>query len=364
MQHSKSLGSFAPSSVDNDSENLLAPNCPRSRSSLDTFLIPGRIRLPSHKTEDFDEAVAQNLMGKKMALAQDPLSYAETSRHTSSEQRLRLIPSEENALDRHNSYNLGESLYRIRRQPAFRISSHDDIVVPHRRRYPNPSGSKNSHFPESPSPSPLHQPTYDGALDSDHESRVTSTTWSTVSRVNQRIFSDFSHDTRDRSKFHDLYNKLAVDHGLPQLAFPPTGKSTGELSSPEFITPRAEDPQPEAEEKPSIKTNTKEHKHGWFSRKFLPKASTSYTYRARTTYRPIARKKSFGRVSSIIDGGRKNILEGKTLEETCRLGGLGVLILPQEYAIDKLTLPTCLSATAMYLLQHGISFSASVQHSY
>ena len=50
---------------------------------------------------------------------------------------------------------------------------------------------------------------------------------------------------------------------------------------------------------------------------------------------------------------QRNIFENKSLEETCRLGGQGVLPLPEDYAAIKLTLPTCLSATATYLLHHG-----------
>ena len=55
----------------------------------------------------------------------------------------------------------------------------------------------------------------------------------------------------------------------------------------------------------------------------------------------------------------KNILKGKNLEEVSRLGGLSVLTLPPDFAVDKLTLPTCLSATATYLYQHGESSSLS-----
>ena len=43
----------------------------------------------------------------------------------------------------------------------------------------------------------------------------------------------------------------------------------------------------------------------------------------------------------------------KSLEEVGRLGGLGILILPPGFAVDKLPLPTSLSATATYLCQHG-----------
>ena len=55
----------------------------------------------------------------------------------------------------------------------------------------------------------------------------------------------------------------------------------------------------------------------------------------------------------MTDDGRKDILDGKTLEETCRLGGMGTLRLPTEYAVGQLTVPTCLSAAATYLMQSG-----------
>ena len=59
----------------------------------------------------------------------------------------------------------------------------------------------------------------------------------------------------------------------------------------------------------------------------------------------------------VSDGSRKNILDKKSLEETCRLGGTGVIKLPQGFAVDQLILPTCLSATAVYLLEHGMLHS-------
>ena len=52
-------------------------------------------------------------------------------------------------------------------------------------------------------------------------------------------------------------------------------------------------------------------------------------------------------------GALKHTLKDKSLEEIGRLGGLGILTLPPEFAVDKLVLPTCLSATATYLCQHG-----------
>ena len=349
MQHSRSLGSFVSSCIDSDTENLLPDNRPRNRSSLDTLIIPGRIRIPSQKADPLDEELAQNLLKSAMAHARAPPPYSENSRPSPHQQRLASFSSEGSASDQHVQYHVGDSIYRIGPLPTPRIGSRDNIVVPHRRHHRNERESNYPHPSKQSSHSPRYRPTYDGALDSSQESRVTSTTWSTVSKVSHRIFSDSSSEVRDTSRFQDQYNNLATKHGLPEFALPPMG----EPSMSNFSITQANHPQGPAEEKPSVKSITKEHKHGWLARKFLPRPSASYTYRSRTTYRPIARKKSFSRVPSLTDGGRRNILEGKTLEETCRLGGLGVLMLPYEYAFDKLTLPTCLSATAAYLLQHG-----------
>ena len=104
----------------------------------------------------------------------------------------------------------------------------------------------------------------------------------------------------------------------------------------------------------SVSSKTKEHKSGWLKRKLFHHPSTTFQYKARTTYRPIPKKKSFIKAPPLTDGGRKDILNDKTLEETCRLGGLGVLVLPTEYAVDRLAIPTCLSAAATYLLKHGM----------
>ena len=349
MQHSESHRSFTSSSVDSDAENLLGTCRPRNRSSLDTFVIPGRTRFPSHKTDPFDEAIVQNLLKSNMTHARDPPPYTEDSLTSLNQQRSTSFPSEVSAPGQHARYDVGESLYRIGPQQAPRVGSCNNIILPHRRCHGGVNVSNSPYYANQSPLSSRRRPTYDGAFDSSHESRVTSTTWSTVSRVSHRIFSDSSVNSRDTSRFHDQYNDLAIEYGLPELALSPMGEPS--ISSASATS--TEHPQEAAEVNPSIKSTTKEHKHGWLSRKLLPRASTTYTYKARTTYRPITRKRSLSRVPSFTDGGRRNILEGKTLEETCRLGGLGILMLPYEYAVDKLTLPTCLSAAATYLLQHG-----------
>ncbi len=53
------------------------------------------------------------------------------------------------------------------------------------------------------------------------------------------------------------------------------------------------------------------------------------------------------------DRGRKDTLKDKSLEEIARLGGVSILILPLEFAAAKLAIPTCISASGTYILQHG-----------
>lgn len=53
---------------------------------------------------------------------------------------------------------------------------------------------------------------------------------------------------------------------------------------------------------------------------------------------------------------RKNILQGTSLEELCRLGGLGPLRLPDGFTpIEVLKIPSSLAATATYVVESGAS---------
>lgn len=66
------------------------------------------------------------------------------------------------------------------------------------------------------------------------------------------------------------------------------------------------------------------------------------------------RKLSAYTLSGIQPRPRKDILKDRSLEEISRLGGLSILILPHDFAaLDKLVLPSCVSATVHYLVQHG-----------
>lgn len=349
MQHSRSLGSFASSGVPSDVENLLGHHRPRNRSSLDTFIIRGRVRIPSQKTDSFDEEIAQSLLKSTMERPRGSSAQQKDSRHPGHRDESSFAICSGNCPVQQDEYEFGDSIYSLPPQPKSRIGSRDNIVNLPRRPRQSSLAPAIKHC-RARSPQSSHRgATFDGAHDSSYDSRVTSTTWSTVSKISHRNFSDASGTSRDdlSSRFLEQYNDLATRNGLPALVYP---KGKCHMRCIAELADLSED---STQEEASVKSSIKERRQNWFARKLLPGNSATITYKARTTYRPIARKKSLSRVPSFTDGGRKNILEGKTLEETCKLGGLGILILPEEFATEKLTLPTCLSAAATYLLQHG-----------
>ncbi|KAL9125004.1 MAG: hypothetical protein Q9217_005732 [Psora testacea] len=320
-----------------DTDNLLSPNRPRNRSSLDTFLIPGRTRVPSHNPQPFDVQVAQSLLKSNMeAVSRAPRPYTKHAERRLTPQRISSAPLTGSEFEHDVDYEIGESLYRPRcltsRPGPPRIASRDGLVIPHRQAHLGGLRAHSQRDEPQRHEALKNKTTYDGPQDSSCGSRATSTSYSMVSR---RILTDSSSSSwgYKGSRFNEEYNHLAAKHGLPVMEL--THSATND--------------------NPSVKSKTKEPKNGWLKRKFFHHSSTTFTYKARTTYRSVPRKKSFSSVPSLTDGGRKDILDGKTLEETCRLGGLGVLVLPVEYAVDKLTLPTCLSAAATYLLKFGVN---------
>ncbi len=168
-QHHHRLASMQPSE---STEALLqesGSDCSQSnrkvlaRSSLDTFLIPGRTRLPSSKST---------------------------------------VPD-----------HIGLGLTR-------KIMSSTSLCVPGRTSSQNfmASGPEASRLNQRSSSGTDTSPRngLDGQLDSTDQSRATSTTWSTISR---RIFtsSSGSSDHRETKTFVKEYNSLAMKHGLPQF---------------------------------------------------------------------------------------------------------------------------------------------------
>ncbi|KAH0566110.1 hypothetical protein GP486_000501 [Trichoglossum hirsutum] len=158
-------------------------------------------------------------------------------------------------------------------------------------------------------------------------SRVTSTTWSTVSN---RVFTSSSRSSgRDVSEFLAEYNRLGSKHGLPQLCHdvPSTGASGANL-------PPSQPPV------------------SWLFRKLLRRAPSVQTIRNSSRPR-LTRNSSVGDIA-LIDRGRKDALRDRPLGDIARLGGESVFLLPVGSAPGPLVVPSCFSATGMFILQHGM----------
>ena len=351
MQYSKSFAHFAPPEQQRQTSTQTRA---QRRSSLDTFVIPGRTRLPSSKASTFDLQVTQGLLNSDL--------HRPRRKDMTSTECLECSPgiSSAGCMPRRgaNAGPSGPLHHKVRpdivKRPPPRFGGREVIIVPTQRPRPhNRRRSPQALMPTSPQQRE-NAKTYDGADDSTTESRLTSMTWSTVSH---RIFSGSSSSSRimGASYYRDEYNKLAEKHRLPPLEVAPNGTSR----SPVLMTSHSfADIQIFLDDgnHTQTKTTTKSHHPGWLARKLFRRSSSTYTLKAKTIYKPIAKKKSFGGIPILSEDGHKSVLKGKSLEELGRLGGLSVLILPPDFAVDKLTLPTCLSATATYLLQHGESF--------
>ena len=354
MQYSKSFAHFAPSEQQRQASTQTRA---RRRSSLDTFVIPGRTRLPSSKASAFDLQVTQGLL--------NPNLLGPPKSNMTSAENFELSPetSPAGCMPRRgaSSGSSGPLHHKVRpdivKRPAPRFGGREVIIVRSQRsrphvHHPGPQATVQILSQEHTNVQP-----YDGADDSPPESRLTSTTWSTVSH---RIFTDSSGSSRTMgaSYYRDEYNKLAERHGLPRLEATLDGMFYSPLTAASHLIADIEGDLDDKNHS-QTKTTTKTHHPGWLARKLFRRSSSTYTLKAKTTYKPIPKKKSYGGIPVLSEDSHKNILKGKSLEELSRLGGLGVLTLPSDFAVDKLTLPTCLSATAAYLFLHGESFGLS-----
>ena len=221
MQHSRSLGSFASLCADSETERLIVPPRPRNRSSLDTFVIPGRTRIPSHNPEAFDVQVTQSLLRSSMdALPRQPPPYTRPAERQSDREYTSSAPSTGSQFNHDVHYEVGESLYRLKPNASQQSAglcngSHNGRVIPHRRPHKGELRIETSIAPPQQSAILKQEPNYDGAHDSGRESRVTSTTYSVISR---RIFTDSSGSSGGGAvRFNEEYNYLAAKHGLPEI---------------------------------------------------------------------------------------------------------------------------------------------------
>lgn len=352
MQHSKSLGSFALSHDSTSEAQQVQP--PRPRSSLDTFVIPGRTRIPSSKPEPIDIEITKGLLNPNMVLPPPPPPHEATGGYHHVQKRSKSPGPRMGDRSHHQAHQSAHPvLYKVRPEistrPPPRIGGRDSIFVPHRR----PPLSVYQGQPENEAADQANElrhiptATFDGANDSGKESPATS--WSNVSK---RILTDSSTSSRGMygPQFLEEYNRLAKTHGLPELVV----ETGGESGMPYSIVNNKVDTV-DVDGDDQVKTKSKTHHHGWLARKFFHRSSSTYTLQAKTTYKPITRKKSLRRIPSLSNASHANILKDKTLEETSRLGGLSVVILPAGFAVDKLTIPTCLSVTLAFLLEQGES---------
>lgn len=348
MQHFKSWAPLAPCEQQRQASTHTRA---QRRSSLDTFVIPGRTRLPSSKTSTFDLQITQELL--------NPSLHQSLITRMSSADSLDWSPniSPAGCMPRRGAISgpAGPPHHKVRpdivKRPPPRFGGREVIIVPSQRLRPTvhqPAGQ-----PLVPTSSQEHAtlPSYDGTEESIPESRLTSMTWTTVSH---RILSDSSGSSRKMgaSFYRDEYNKLAERHRLPQLKAAPDGMSRRPLIMASSLVAKVRDDLDD-EKHSQTKTTAKSHHQGWLARKLFRRSSSTYTLKAKTTYKPISKKKSFSGIPIHLDAVHNNMLKGKSLEELSRLGGLSVFELPSDFAVDKLILPTCLSAAATYLCQHG-----------
>lgn len=87
-------------------------------------------------------------------------------------------------------------------------------------------------------------------------------------------------------------------------------------------------------------------------RKLLRRTSSMQTLKVKTE-KQIRHKRSISDFSTRLRM-KKEPLKDKNLKELVDICGRSLLYLPTEYAATSLTLPTCLRATAHYIIQHGI----------
>ena len=214
MEYSKSFAHFAPLEQQRQASTQTRA---QRRSSLDTFVIPGRTRLPSSKTSIFDLQVTQDLLNPNLLrLPQRNMTSAEQILEWSPE-----ASSPAGCMPRRGHASGPLHHHRVRpnivKRPAPRFGGGREVIVEPKRPRPHV---------QQPAPPTLAPPmaaeeyasaqTYDGADDSATGSRLTSTTWSTVSH---RFFSDSSGSSRTMgaSYYRDEFNRLAEKHGLPRL---------------------------------------------------------------------------------------------------------------------------------------------------
>lgn len=220
MQHSRSLGSFTCLIHEADRDESTVPPRAVSRSSLDTLTIPGRTRVPSQKADPFATQVTENLLKSSMERAKPPFSDFEAVG-----QNVRFSP---NAHDDYQAHDCLQDLLLppMHVYPRFSSEDQDADLVSHRQSPRGQPGQDEETGSLIRTPrQPSQGNSYDGANESSYGSRVTSTTWSSVSKLSAPNFSQFAGSSPGlmRAKCNEEYNALASKHDLPPLLVPSNG---------------------------------------------------------------------------------------------------------------------------------------------
>ena len=350
MRYSHSAAPLLPNNAGN-AEPRQAQRV-RHRSSLDTFVIPGRTRLPSSRAsqpQPMDFQITRGL------LSADSLQVPKKNAHRL-EKPDWLTPKYKKSHKSKGRARSDEESPRNHAHTPFQapvtVASRETILLPQPNQHPR-------NYDLMPQP-PEHRLRVSGdyprsSLDGrqSETSRATSTTWSTVSH---RIISNSSSSSQNwgSSKSVEEYNGLALKYGLPQFILTAENPQKGTFP---FVLATGPTLILFPENDTHIEVTSKTH-HNWIMRKLLRRSPPStYDLKVKTKQKPVTRRTSLSSLSSMREKEHKDILKDKSLEEMGRLGGLSILLLPRDFAVDKLTLPSCISATATYLAQHGMFFT-------
>jgi len=236
MHHSKS-SSLLPPGVTTKHIELTNSQRARRRSSLDTFVIPGRTRVPSSKnsksseTDVTDFLITQGLL--RHSMMQLPNKQPSSIQELQYQGRGSWSGTSSPRSGKKSSNRIQKRPSRVRAelvmQPPPRYGSRHFLHVPPQRpRIDAPQPAAQIVLPPTSAEHDQVQ-TYDGANeapDSGHAaSRMMSMTWSTVSH---RIFTDSSGSSRRSGASYYLieYNQLAEKHGLRPMPEASSGTST------------------------------------------------------------------------------------------------------------------------------------------
>ena len=265
MHYSKSLGLSQPGVTPDDGE-LTNSQRARRRSSLDTFVIPGRTRIPSNKNSRASEIngtdylIAQRLFRQSLMPSPNKQSpcvvepqYQRGETHIRDEDLPSTITQPPNKQPLvpiaipyqgrgiHPYEEAKSSLQRktivrknspskirphLMMQPPPKYGSQTFLLAP-QEKYHSQASQRKGH-PEEPvaTQGRTALQTFDGSnefFDYKHpSSRETSTTWSTMSH---RVFTDSSGSSRRSDASHCLtrYNMLAKRYGLRSIPETMTG---------------------------------------------------------------------------------------------------------------------------------------------